>query len=221
MFYGLVVITAPAGDGTTKVTRRYRSRLREEQAARTRRMIVDAARDLFAERGWGATGMRDVARGAGVALETVYAHFSSKRGLLQAVADTAVVGDDAPVSLAARDDFQAIGRGPRAARIRAAAQLLGAVHARTIGVAKLLREAAPADEEIADFLRATRERQRRDVAAGFVLMVGRDPTDTELDGLWAIASPEVYLLLVEESGWSPEQYEDWITEMFARVVPRS
>ena len=39
--------------------------------------------------------------------------------------------------------------------------------------------------------------------------------------MWAIASPEVYLLLVEESGWTPEQYEAWVTETLERVVPRS
>jgi AcrR family transcriptional regulator len=46
--------------------------------------------------------MREVAAAADVALETVYSHLSSKRGLLLAVADEAVVGDDAPVPLAAR-----------------------------------------------------------------------------------------------------------------------
>jgi AcrR family transcriptional regulator len=165
--------------------------------------------------------MRDVAAAAGVALETVYSHFSSKRGLLRAVADAAVVGDDAPIPLAERPEFVAIGQGRRAARIRAAAQVLAAVHGRTAGVAKLLRQAAPADEEIAEMLRATREHQRTDVAGALELVIGRAPTPAERDGVWAIASPEVYLLLVEESGWTPAQYETWIAETLERVVARS
>jgi AcrR family transcriptional regulator len=201
--------------------RRYRSRLREQQAAATRRTVVDAAGDLFLANGWAATGMREIAAAAGVALETVYSHFSSKRGLLRAVADAAVVGDDAPIPLAERSEFLAIGQGRRAARIRAAAQVLAAVHGRTAGVAKLLRQAAPADEEIAEMLRTTREHQRSDVARALELVISRAPTPAERDGVWAIASPEVYLLLVEESGWTPAQYEAWIAATFERVVPRS
>lgn len=202
-------------------TRRYRSEFRDQQAAQTRRVVVDAARELFLASGWAATGMRDVAASAGVALETVYSHFSSKRGLLRAVTDAQVVGDDATVPLADRPEFLAIGRGSRLARIRAAASVLTAVHRRTAAVATLLRQAAPADAEIAEMLQATRERQRIDVTSALELMIGRTPTTSERDGVWAIASPEVYLLLVAESGWTAEQYEKWITTTLARVVPRS
>lgn len=206
---------------STPATRTYRSQRREQQAAETRRAVVEAARDLFGAKGWGATGMREIANRAGVALETVYSHFSSKRGLLRAVADIAVVGDDAPVPLAQRPEFAAMGQGRRPARVRAAAALLTAVHARTAVVAKLLREAAYSDPEIARTLRATRERQRRDVAAALELVVGRAPTPVERDGVWALASPEVYLLLVEESGWTPEQYQSWIAGVLDGVIPRS
>ena len=183
--------------------------------------MVDAARGLFVAHGWAATGMRDVAAAAGVAMETVYAHFSSKRGLLRAVADTAVVGDDAEEPLAQRPEFVAMGVGRRPARLRAAAGLLTAVHARTAAIAKLLRQAAAADEGIAEMLQSTRERQRSDVARAFELIVGRAPTMSERDGVWAIASPEVYLLLVEESGWTRQQYEAWAAETLERIVPRS
>ena len=76
-----------------------------------------------------------------------------------------MVGDDAPVPLAERPEFLAIGRGRRSDRIRAAARLLTAVQVRTAPVAKLLRQAAPADAEIAEMLHATRERQRVDVGS--------------------------------------------------------
>jgi AcrR family transcriptional regulator len=215
-------VSADATKTTKAPDRRpYRSELRELQAAATRRAVVDAACGLFVANGWAATGMREVAAAAGVAVETVYSHFSSKRGLLQAVLDTAVVGDDAPVALAERDDFLALGKGRRPARIRAAARGLTAVQVRTASVNVLLRQAAPADEEAAEMLRLTRERQRIDVASAFELLVGRAPSRPECDGLWAIASPELYLLLVEESGWSPEEYEAWIAELMERVIPRA
>jgi AcrR family transcriptional regulator len=209
------------GAGEATVARRYRSRLREHQTAATRGAVLDAARELFVANGWAGTGMRDVAAAAGVALETVYSHFSSKRGLLQAVADTAVVGDDASEPLAQRAEFLAIGVGRRPRRVRAAAQLLTAVQSRTAGIAKLLRQAAAVDGEITAMLQATRERQRSDVSSALELIIGRVPTTSERDGVWAITSPEVYLLLVEGSGWTLQQYEGWIAETLERITPRS
>jgi AcrR family transcriptional regulator len=187
----------------------------------TKRAVVEAARQLFVAKGWTATGMREVAATAGVALETVYSHFSSKRGLLRAVADVAAVGDDAPIPLAERPEFQAIGRGRRSARIRAAARLLTAVQVRTAAVAMVLRQAAPGDDEIADMLRSTRERQRVDVATAVELVIGRAPAPSEVDGVWAVTSPELYFLLVDESGWTSEQYEAWIADTLDHVIPRS
>jgi AcrR family transcriptional regulator len=183
--------------------------------------MVQTAHDLFVAHGWAATGMREVAATAGVSIETVYSHFSSKRGLLRAVVDVVAVGDDAPVPLAERPEFLAMGRGRRPARVQAAAQLLAALQVRTAAIAKLLREAAPADEEIAEMLRSTRDRQRRDVAQALELIVGRRPTAAERDGVWAIVSPEVYLLLVEESGWTPEQYEVWMAATLDGAIPRA
>ena len=118
--------------------------------------MVEAAHGRFVANGWAATGMREVAATAGVALETVYSHFSSKGGLLRAVADAAVAGDDAPVPLAQRAEFIAMGEGRRPVRLRAAAPLVAAVHVRTAPVLKLLGEAAPGDREIAEMLTSTR-----------------------------------------------------------------
>lgn len=221
MRYRLTHVPTARGSTDVSPSRPYRSGLRAQQAEQTRRAVIDAARELFAANGWSATGMREVAARAGVAIETVYSHFSSKRGLLRAVADVAVVGDDAPVPLAQRPEFLALGRGRRPTRLRAAAELLTAVHQRTVPVAKLLRQAASADEEIAELLRATRERQRQDIAVAFELLVGRPPSDVERDGVFALASPEVYLLLVDESGWTPEQFQQWAETMLERVLPRS
>lgn len=207
--------------GTSAERRPYRSRLREQQTEQTRRAVVQVAHDLFVANGWSATGMREVAASAGVALETVYSHFSSKRGLLRAVADAAAAGDDAPVPLAERPEFLAMGAGRRPARLQAAARLVTAVHLRTAAVAKLLRQGAHADDEIAEMLQSTRDRQRRDVATALELILSRPPTTAERDGVWAIVSPEVYLLLVEESGWTNEQYEGWVAETLERVIPRS
>lgn len=206
-------------DGATRRT--YRSPLRAQRAEETKLAILDTATGLFLSRGWASTGMRDVARAAGVAVETLYSHYPSKRKLFDAVVDRSVMGDDQPLAVAERPEFLAIGRGRRGDRVAAAAAVLAAVHGRTAPFAKLIRQAAAADEEVAEVLRATRERQRADVGAGLALILGRPPTGDELDGAWAIASPEVYLLLVEESSWSPERYQRWMADTLGRLLPRS
>jgi len=102
-----------ATDQAARARRAYRSPRREQQAAETRAMVVAAAARLFGERGWAGTGMRDVARAAGVSVETVYASFRSKADLLLAAIDVAVVGDAAPVPLDQRPEFAALGSGTR------------------------------------------------------------------------------------------------------------
>jgi AcrR family transcriptional regulator len=51
--------------------------VRDEQAARTRVRILDAASELFLDRGYGRTTMKDIADRAGVARDTVHAVFGS------------------------------------------------------------------------------------------------------------------------------------------------
>jgi AcrR family transcriptional regulator len=200
--------------------RPYRSPLRAQRAAETRQALLDAAHRLFVANGWHTTGMRDVAAAAGVATETVYAHFSSKRSLLEAVLDTAVVGDDIELAVAERPGFAAIGRGRRAERCAAAAKVAAGAHRRSAGLARVLREAAATDDDISGVLRDARERLRHDVTAAAALIAGHAIPDTERDGVWALASPEVYLLLVEQSGWSDERYEAWLADTLARLIPR-
>lgn len=202
-------------------TRTYRSPLRAKRADETRTALLDAATDRFTTKGWAGTGMREVARQAGVAVETLYSHFSSKRKLFDAVVDRAVVADDKPVPVAQRPEFLAMGKGTRADRIVAAATITVAIHERTGPFARLVREAAATDGEIAEVLRGTRQRQQDDIRAGLQLVLDRAPTGDELDAVWPIVSPELYLLLVQDSGWPLAQYERWLAETLARVLPTS
>jgi AcrR family transcriptional regulator len=56
-----------------------------EEAAETRRTIVDAARELFAEKGYAATPTAEVVERAGVTRGALYHHFADKTDLLRAV----------------------------------------------------------------------------------------------------------------------------------------
>ena len=60
---------------------------RERMAQQTRGEILAAARRLFAERGYAATSINDIAQEADVAVQTIYARLGSKRGMLIALID--------------------------------------------------------------------------------------------------------------------------------------
>ena len=138
--------------GKTVESRRYRSPLREQRAAETRQSLLDAAHRLFVTNGWQGTGMREVASEAGVATETLYAHFPSKRTLLRAVVDVSVAGDDLPVPVAGRPEFSAMGQGSLRDRTAAAARLLTSIYGRTAAISKVIRQAAAGDVEMAEEL---------------------------------------------------------------------
>jgi len=83
--------------------RPYHSPRRQEQAAATRTAILDAAQRLFETDGYPATTMEAIAAEAGVALKTVYVAFATKSGLLRAVWDLLLKGDEDAAAVAARE----------------------------------------------------------------------------------------------------------------------
>ena len=91
---------------TVKPRRAYDSPRRRQQAAATRRAVLDAARELFIQRGYVATTIGAIAAHAGVSPETVYATFKNKRALLSQLLDVAIAGDDAPVPILERSWVQ-------------------------------------------------------------------------------------------------------------------
>src|ERR671931_2109527 len=80
--------------------RAYNSSRRREQAAATRREILEAAQHLFERDGYAATTMAAIAAESGVALKTVYVAFETKAGVLRALWHLLLRGDerDAPVA---------------------------------------------------------------------------------------------------------------------------
>lgn len=74
---------------TTGQTRPYRSRLREQQAEQTRRMILEAVAELVAVEGVVDFSMGDVAQKAGVALATLYRYFPNRQALMDGMTNFA------------------------------------------------------------------------------------------------------------------------------------
>src|SRR5215217_4849025 len=132
-----------------KATRRYNSRRRQEQAAATRRSILDAAQGLFETHGYGATTMDAIAAEAGVAPKTVYVAFATKSGLLRALWNHLLRGGRDELPVAQQDWYREVVDEPDPDRkVELTARASRAVNERIGGVLEVIRSAAPVDADI-------------------------------------------------------------------------
>jgi AcrR family transcriptional regulator len=183
--------------------------------------VLGAASRLFVERGWAATTLGAVAAEAGTAIETVYAGFGSKSGLLTAAIDMALAGDEAQVPLSERPEYALIGVGARQDRLCAAAHVISAAHGRSMGLLRALREAAASDPGCAARWDRYEADRRSAIEAGLGLVLGRRPPERLTDPIWALACPEVFDKLVEVRGWTVAHYEAWLVEMADALIGRA
>ncbi len=207
--------------------RTYDSPRRREQAAATRRAILDAAERLFEQRGYVGTSVGEIAAEAGVALKTVYAVFGTKAEVLRALWNLRMRGDEEPVPIPERPGFRDVGAEPSPRRrLSLVAHNIRTVRERTGALPEIVRVAAPADEQIA----ALWERFQRDLyevgMRRIVETLERDgvlavDATTATDILWTLAHPDLYQLLVRQRGWSADRYESWLaTTMTAQLLRR-
>lgn len=190
-----------------------------EKARQTRARVLAAAEELFTERGYGATTLQEVADRAGVAVQTIYFVFRNKRTLLKEVADVAIAGDDEPVPTMQRPWFTAAMAAPTAEEhLRAHVSGAVSVDARVGALHDVIRTAAALEPEL-DEMRRVGEGQRYEVqlaaARALTAKPGARPglsADRAADLLYATISPEMYLLLVRDRGWSADEFVDWAWE---------
>lgn len=188
---------------------------RTEKARETRTRMLNAAHDLFIERGYGATTLADVAAAAGVAVQTIYFTFGNKRSLLKELVDVTIAGDDEPVATMDRDWFRGVLDSPTAAaHLRAQVAGTTRVLDRVAPIMRMVELAAASDPEIAGLWPNADPRYTVLSAAARSLVgkPGARPGVSAADAadvLYGILSPELYLLLVRDRGWPPKRYERW------------
>jgi len=208
-----------------KPKRSYDSALRKQQASQTRMKILDAAQKLFAERGYATSTVEAIASAAGVAVDTVYAIFGSKREVLKSLLDVRVGGDDAPIEVLDRPRPQAVRADRNQARQLAAfAHDVSRIIERVRPVDDIVRGAAAVDPEVAA-LRTRVQRSRFEsmrevvswVAANGPLRAGLTQEDAGAI-VWTLTSPEVHGLLRDVRGWSLERYAAWLEETLTRTL---
>src|SRR5437763_13117182 len=192
---------------------------REQMARQTRRDILAAARRLFAERGYAATSINDIAAEAGVAVQTIYARLGSKRGMLLALVD--LIDEEAGVSQLVPGVRDA---GTPDEALRAGIRISRAVHERCGDLIEALFTAAGAEPELADAV-AEGQRRHRD---GARLTIDRiqelrglrnDVSPQRAQALFALSTNhEAWRELIRgyQLGWDPA--EDWLVDALARAL---
>ncbi|MEA2590921.1 MAG: hypothetical protein QOD62_752 [Actinomycetota bacterium] len=211
---------------TVKGQRRYDSSWRKEQARATQRAVLRSAHDLFVSQGYGRTTMVDVARAAGVSVETVYGAFRNKATLLHRVWDVTIGGDDEDITYHERPEVQALLAEPDLARrLAAQAALFTATAHRIVPLILAIQGAAASESAAADML-AEIGRQR---LAGMGVMARAAAATGHLavseqecrDILWATTDGMLWQHLVNNLGWGDHQFEAWLGAMWTRMLVAS
>jgi AcrR family transcriptional regulator len=199
--------------------RPYDSPRRRGQAAATRRDILEAAQRKFERQGYATTTVAAIAKEAGVALKTVYTAFETKSGVLRALWNLLLRGDDEDVPVMQREWYREVLEEPDPERqLRLNARNARAVKLRIAALLEVIRQAAPLDSDIealwgriqSDFY----ENQGaivQTLADKGALAPGLDVTRAT-DILWTLNHPDVWQLLVTQRGWTPEQFEQWFAD---------
>ena len=213
--------------GDVKSRRTYTSRLREEQARHTRVRILEAAQRRLTESGYAATTVESIAREAGVAVDTVYATFGTKRDLLAQLAYFRAAGDDAPVAVIDREGPQATRRETDQRRqIAMFARGVTDIIERIRPVDDILRSAGAVDAGVAALRAHIQEERFSSIRAFAGWLASNGPlrsgisTSDAATIIWSLTSPEVHQLFCDVRAWSRPRYVRWLTESLTEILLR-
>ena len=188
---------------------------RQRQAIQTRQEILEAAAKLFAERGFAATSIKDIAEEAGVAVQTIYSSVGSKAVLLRTVVDPM----DAQAGVREQWDRIRATDDPRL-MVRYGVQIVRAfADEERVGSLRAALEAAAATEpELAEVL-AEGMRRHRTGTRGLVVYLAEHrhlraglPPDRGGSIFATVTHPTLWRSLRDDHGWTLDQIEDWMTE---------
>ena len=197
------------------------ARLREHHASTTRGVILRAARRLFAEYGFSGTPIRLLAKESGVAVQTIYATFGSKAGVLRSLPDT--IDQEAGLyEIAEQIDHTSVPRE----KLALFARLRRQFSERCGDIIDSLHAGAASEPMLAETLAVGLQR-RRDAVSRIIEritelgMLRENLTPGRaVDVVCAMATDEVCDSLVKQSGWSFDEYELWLSDTISMLVLR-
>jgi TetR/AcrR family transcriptional regulator, regulator of autoinduction and epiphytic fitness len=206
--------------------RPYDASRRQAEARARQGRVVDAARELFLQRGYGATTIGDIAESADVSVQSVYAAFESKAGILSRVVETAISGGEAAPPVLEQPAGRAILAEPDLAkRLQSIVHLARLSHERAAALIQLVENARASDPALGALASKIDASLHQDASAFVAALptraLRRDITRQEaVDLLYMLVAARNWNALVEHCGWTPEQYERWMGDTIARLLLR-
>jgi AcrR family transcriptional regulator len=206
-----------------KAKRSYQSSRRQESAQFTRKIIAQAALQLFKQRGYMGASVDAIAEAAAVAPETIYATFGSKREILHHLINISVGGDDAPVPVMERPEQQAVLQLKDAGKfVSGFSEGITKIMERAAPVFSILAEAAKTEPKLADLqnrMRAERlDNMRRVIQTLHKLVELRVDESQAAETLWTLTSPELFTLLTVVRQWPNPRYAAWLQDSIIRLL---
>lgn len=208
-----------------KQRRPYDASRRRQRAAQTRERMLDAARRLFAERGYAETTIEAIATSADVAVPTVYAAFQSKRGVLSALMERLVAGEPGGPPLLETAGARAVSAESDPRRmLERFVDHLGEVQERVIPTYEVVKSAARSEADVAELLQKMQAYRFANITTlplRLAELGGLRPglsTEDASRTIWAITSPEVRQMLQSFAGWSADRYRVWLVETLVAVL---
>jgi AcrR family transcriptional regulator len=196
-------------------------RLRDRHTEVTRRAILEAAREAFAEEGYARTSVKSLAERAGVALQTIYDTFGSKAGVVLGLTD--LLDERAGVL----DLAEELGREEVPARMLAiSARVRRQIRERCGDIVRTLRAGAAVESDVAAAWAEGMSRRHRGLAMSMDRIAAKGALREGLtaqaaaDIAAAIVADEVCDVLVEQRGWTFDAYESWLADTLAALLLR-
>ena len=199
--------------------RTYKSQIRQRQAAETRQRIVEATRELLATEGYAGMTIEAVARQAEVSVQTVYAVFGSKTGILTELLNQATFGADYEETVR-----RTLEESDPELRLRGAARIARQIHDAQQEGFDLLRGAGVVAPELArleqerESIRYERQEPMIDSLRDAKRLRQELSYRTARDILWTLTGGDMYRMLVRERGWSSQKYQDWLADTLVRSL---
>jgi AcrR family transcriptional regulator len=201
-----------------RTRRRYRSQLRDERAADTRRRIELAAGELFAAHGFAGTTVAGIAEGAGVSEATVYATFGTKGAIL----GTLLSEVEQQADIAGRMARIAGESDPRRT-LQAFVQWTRALFSSSKATIRAVSDALT-DPALIELGQESNRRRREglrvliySLARAGALKPGVSRREA-VDRAWMLTGRELYLAATDGCGWSDDHYERWLASTLAQQL---
>lgn len=199
--------------------RAYSSSARTEAAEETRARILASAKDLFGQHGIDAVTIAQIADRSAVAGSTVYAVFKSKEGILRGLMEQSLFGGRFQ---SAQQILAGIGDPVEAIALTAhVSRAIYESESSDLGLLRNVSGFSPALRKIEEEFERTRFEMQEDRLRQ-LFEAGTAKRHISFDEarriMWMYTSRDVYRMLVIEGGWTPDRYQQWLSQTLVSAL---